>query len=221
MRYDVETGFYYLQSRYYDPETGRFLNADGFISTGQGILSNNMFAYCGNNPVNRADSSGSHWYFLWIDDLFETLFSKQSNSDNTTHEVSYTTENPPKKYVPKTYAKDDVNIYIQGDGSNITGKINVELIPNNKKNGNQNPNIRIHDSYKIRDTSEQRKIIEIIMSNSNFDSHLYTRTKNSYITEWKAHNFLYDLTYFNNYLQNRFGTADLDEKEVIAWDISW
>ena len=50
--YDTETGLYYLQSRYYDPETGRFINADEFVSTGQGILGNNMFAYCGNNPVN-------------------------------------------------------------------------------------------------------------------------------------------------------------------------
>ena len=49
--YDTETGYYYLQSRYYNPEIGRFLNADGYISTGQGILSYNMFAYCENNPV--------------------------------------------------------------------------------------------------------------------------------------------------------------------------
>ena len=53
---------YYLQSRYYDPEIGRFINADVFPSTGQGLLGNNMFAYCGNNPVARADASG---YFFF------------------------------------------------------------------------------------------------------------------------------------------------------------
>ena len=53
---------YYLQSRYYNPEWGRFLNADTFVSTGQGILGNNMFAYCRNNPVKRIDVSG--WYDL-------------------------------------------------------------------------------------------------------------------------------------------------------------
>ena len=58
-RYDSETGLYYLNSRYYDPETGRFINADGFVSTGQGQLSANMFAYCENNPVNRKDNNGS------------------------------------------------------------------------------------------------------------------------------------------------------------------
>ena len=57
--YDAETGFYYLNSRYYNPTWGRFINADGFVSTGQGISGDNMFAYCGNNPVNRYDPSGN------------------------------------------------------------------------------------------------------------------------------------------------------------------
>ena len=52
---------YYLQSRYYNPAVGRFLNADGYITTGQGVLSYNMFAYCGNNPTNRADPTGLFW----------------------------------------------------------------------------------------------------------------------------------------------------------------
>ena len=56
--YDSETGFYYLNSRYYDPEVGRFINADGYISTGQDITGYNMFAYCLNNPVNMVDPSG-------------------------------------------------------------------------------------------------------------------------------------------------------------------
>ena len=57
--YDTETGWYYLQSRYYDPILKRFLNADTYASTGQGFLGYNMFAYCGNNPVNASDPSGS------------------------------------------------------------------------------------------------------------------------------------------------------------------
>ena len=56
--YDSETSFYYLQSRYYDPELGRFLNADSYASTGQGVLGNNMFAYCGNKPVICSDHTG-------------------------------------------------------------------------------------------------------------------------------------------------------------------
>ncbi len=56
--YDTETGLYYLNSRYYDPITQRFLNGDGYVSTGQGVLGNNMFAYCGNNPMNNYDPYG-------------------------------------------------------------------------------------------------------------------------------------------------------------------
>ena len=59
--YDSETELYYLNSRYYDPEIGRFINADGYVSTEQGVLGNNMFAYCGNNPVVRVDSTGNFW----------------------------------------------------------------------------------------------------------------------------------------------------------------
>ena len=57
--YDTETGFYYLQSRYYDPILCRFLNADSYASTGQGFLGYNMFAYCGNKPVMCEDPSGN------------------------------------------------------------------------------------------------------------------------------------------------------------------
>ncbi len=57
--YDAETGFYYLNSRYYDPDTGRFVNADGYVSTGDGLLEQNMFAYCINNPVHHVDPNGT------------------------------------------------------------------------------------------------------------------------------------------------------------------
>lgn len=54
--YDTETGFYYLQSRYYDPEIGRFFNADACLYNT--ILGFNLFAYCYNNPVNYSDPYG-------------------------------------------------------------------------------------------------------------------------------------------------------------------
>ena len=57
--YDSETGFYYLQSRYYDPENHRFINADSYASTGQGFLGVNMFAYANNNPIIFGDAAGT------------------------------------------------------------------------------------------------------------------------------------------------------------------
>ncbi len=58
--YDTETGFYYLQSRYYDPAVCRFINEDSYISTGTGLLGYNMFSYCNNNPVLNIDSTGKN-----------------------------------------------------------------------------------------------------------------------------------------------------------------
>ena len=55
---DTETGMYYLMSRYYDPVTHRFVNADGYFQTGLGILDGNMNAYCGNNPIMCFDPNG-------------------------------------------------------------------------------------------------------------------------------------------------------------------
>ena len=59
--FDTESEFYYLNSRYYDTYTRRFINCDGYVSTGTGFIGYNMFAYCNNNPVNRADPTGQLW----------------------------------------------------------------------------------------------------------------------------------------------------------------
>lgn len=59
--YDVESGLYYLNSRYYDQQTGRFINADDtdVLSVGQENLNQyNLFAYCLNDPVNNSDPNG-------------------------------------------------------------------------------------------------------------------------------------------------------------------
>ena len=58
--YDVETELYYLQSRYYNPAVGRFINVDehSTINVEIGIFSNNLFVYCNNNPVMNSDPIG-------------------------------------------------------------------------------------------------------------------------------------------------------------------
>ena len=59
--YDAETGFYYLQSRYYDFANCRFINADAYVTTNVGsILNSNMFAYCENNPILFSDQHGNY-----------------------------------------------------------------------------------------------------------------------------------------------------------------
>ena len=73
--YDSETGLYYLKSRYYDPVTGRFLNADTYCDTQSNIFGTNMFAYCNNNWVNQRDPEGTDAYWVQFGNavrLFDT-----------------------------------------------------------------------------------------------------------------------------------------------------
>ena len=66
--YDAETGWYYLQSRYYDPIVKRFINADSYATTPTGYTGCNMFAYCNNNPVACADDEGTAPWWVIIPD---------------------------------------------------------------------------------------------------------------------------------------------------------
>ena len=75
--FDTETGMYYLQSRYYNPQWGRFLNQDGTTNTETGLLGTNMFAYCNNNPVVMVDVDGEKPQY-WVD--FQVGFSYNSPS---------------------------------------------------------------------------------------------------------------------------------------------
>ena len=82
--HDTESGFYYLQSRYYDPAIGRFINADDEKTifnalsdyessdglNGISYLDHNQFAYCLNNPINMSDDEGD-----WSVAIFSTIIS--------------------------------------------------------------------------------------------------------------------------------------------------
>ena len=65
--YDTETKLYYLKTRYYDPEVGRFINMDSIrYAAPETINGLNLYAYCGNNPVMYTDSIGtSKWSNFW------------------------------------------------------------------------------------------------------------------------------------------------------------
>ena len=97
--YDTETGLYYLKSRYYDPNTGRFINADSELCSNNNILGYNMFAYCGNNPINRFDPIGKSWVSLtMLIIIASSLFgctSKSSYSFTTPKTLDYESKSTP------------------------------------------------------------------------------------------------------------------------------
>ena len=86
--YEIETNTYFLKSRYYNPELCRFISADGYVQTGQGLLDKNLFAYCGNNPVNRVDETGYGWRDIWngIKSFLSSIFGWSSSIETTSNE---------------------------------------------------------------------------------------------------------------------------------------
>lgn len=65
--YDIETQLYYLQTRYYDPEIGRFINAnDVEILLAKESDNNNLFNYCQGDPINRLDREGKFFFTITI-----------------------------------------------------------------------------------------------------------------------------------------------------------
>lgn len=71
--YDRESGLYYLKTRYYNPDIGRFISPDCYISTGQGMLGYNMYVYCNNNPINYIDVSGTMLGLNMLSGITNTL----------------------------------------------------------------------------------------------------------------------------------------------------
>ena len=130
--YDTETGLYYLNSRYYDAETGRYINADGYISTGQGFLSNNMFAYCGNNPVNRTDPCGAFWKEIgdWFKDKWNGVKSWAKNTFGAGSSTSVTIEKKEVAYIP--------------DPSPVTIKVGKKTTKTVSKHGNSSKPISVY-----------------------------------------------------------------------------
>ncbi len=126
--YDNETGYYYLQSRYYDPSICRFINADVYCDTGTSTYNSyNMFAYCENNPVNCLDYTGekliirkdANKFFKEIKKItFDTLSMNKSGNIS----IKTRAKRPKKIYgtdLLRTIIESDytVNIYTTSKGS--------------------------------------------------------------------------------------------------------
>ena len=74
--YDEETGLYYLKSRYYDPEVGRFITIDDISYLDPETINGlNLYAYCGNNPVMNVDPNGTFLFSLLIAIVVGAVFS--------------------------------------------------------------------------------------------------------------------------------------------------
>ena len=149
--YDAETNFYYLNSRYYDPGICRFINVDGYVTTGQGLTSFNMFAYCGNNPVNRVDPTGQFW--SEIKDFFSDSWNKAKGLFNGVSKVAYYLIHPKELLKQVHYSRNilnNVNITedeLKKSGNQALSSNEDKLHQNNKKNGERNRKYVINEGW--------------------------------------------------------------------------
>ena len=193
--YDNETALYYLQTRYYDPEVGRFINVDGHTSTGQGFVGNNAYAYCLDNPTSMYDPDGKCSRFLGF--LWKIDCGQASCPDS-------------KNYIAPKFV-DPVGTYDNGGGYvYVVNESQLEAImtgiePNavvavdkriNTDNKDYNQDIQIRNSHEITDSNHQKEIIKVICA-YNAANPVYpawNRTEESMYIEWQAHNDGYVLS---------------------------
>ena len=90
--YDTENNLYYLNSRYYSPKMGRFINCDTIVSTTAKMKDYNLYAYCSNNPVNQVDSNGKFGKLIGsllsrISGVFEKTVGLFGSTNYVSHSV--------------------------------------------------------------------------------------------------------------------------------------
>ena len=168
--YDTETGLYYLKSRYYDPQTGRFINMDGVEYADPSFLNGlNLYAYCNNNPVMYVDPNGT--FFAWIsrniassiaaaaivaDYVFVHILGKENYEDAPSEET--------KEQVLSTGVTVYFNYYDDGSG------------------------VKVYNSYSL--TSEERWEFLRYLQKEHPEANL-ERMNN----EWVWHNIAYQFHY--------------------------
>ena len=165
--YDTETGLYYLQSRYYDPEIGRFINADGQLN--EGVLGYNMFAYCENNPVNGSDPTGN------LPKFFRNTFKKICDGFNR---IKESIEQQANSFF------DNVQEYSEHKKRGSTNPSNrnkheAGQARKNRDNGNEKGDAR------RQDRSNKRRSIDLA------DKHTVTRVAGGIVAVTAGLGFLY------------------------------
>ncbi len=126
--YDTETGWYYLQSRYYDPTVCRFLNADAIIGANGGFVGFNIFAYCNNNPVAFYDPSGMFCEICYQNELCG-LDEKHICTDSLDYSNGSTYNAWWEQYPSNTSGDPvyDYNITLEANDTNVLDELNGAL----------------------------------------------------------------------------------------------
>ena len=178
--FDADTEFYYLQSRYYDPEICRFVNYDRYASTGNGFIGQNMFSYCNNNSITYIDRAGYR--------ALGPTYSYVNDGGSSR----------PNPIVPAgSYAGGDVYIVLPGQEEDVQSLKTGDVIVVDYRANNEDPNVSIQDSYRIECIDLQLEIIDIILEyTSKFPVEGWDRDRQDMLYEWGYHNNMYILDLF-------------------------
>ena len=133
--YDTETGLYYLNSRYYDPEIGRFINADDISYANAEMLNGfNLYAYCGNNPIMNIDYYGFFSFSIIKENYKVTIFQIFNRSSIGAYllgnlDISYVNEVILKDSQDTLYTLKNIGSeYVSyGFGLNINNTVYIEM----------------------------------------------------------------------------------------------
>ena len=174
---DEETGFYYLQSRYYDVVTKRYINPDGYVYTGQDMQSGNMFAYCGNNPIIRSDPYGGMYVISGgggsVDHYIYTYtVPKATTSKNKVGRVYI--------YTGKTEEFFDNPI------NTLSGfNASTDIMVGDFTSGS-NPNMYAYQAYLV-DAENRVSILNCLLEYDQYHNTPWERTEESLLLEWQMH----------------------------------
>ena len=227
--YDSETGLYYLNSRYYDPDTCRFINADVYITTGQGLTSFNMFAYCLNNPINYVDPSGTVAIQITPENLRKVVVEGMAEYSQATMNKN---NKSTTKLINSSIGAEDIIItndtsknYSYYTENEIFSDFVIVLDRRINVGNPQNPNITIINSYKIDWDEQQYEILREIKDYVNDNPVVYPtknvwdRTIDSMKIEWDVHNVCYNFPRLFDRSSTQHVDLDFKDEDRYNWTL--
>ena len=200
-----------MTSRYYNPEIGRWINADSAYDTNQGFLGYDMYLYCLNNSVNMYDPDGrcSRFLgFLWKIDC------KKANCSTSKNYIK------PKKVEPVgSYNDGKGYVYVvKEEDLDVFEKEEKNVVVVVDKRTSSDPNMQVKNSYQITKKKQQKEIAQLMLdyNDSNPVTPAWSRTVDSMVDEWQIHNLAYNL----RYKRERTGDCDFNNADegTKIWD---